>query len=199
MRARLICKLLITAFLFADLFAGPFADGAFSQIITARISGTVKDDFGTIVADATVTVKDEEQQVVTSTSTDKEGNYKIENLPIGSYKLTVEKEGLNSESIADIKLSVAAEVTLDLKMQLNLEGKAIKKIAPAYPDLAKRTHQEGRVIVGVLVKPDGTVDKALFLSGNQAFKAAALQAAQRWVFQKTNSGLSGRIAFTFKF
>jgi TonB family protein len=170
-----------------------------AQVITATINGTVKDDFGKQIAGANVTIRDEGKQPIAQALTDKDGNYKIENLPVGSYRLTVEKEGLNSESVSDIQLSVAAEVTLDLTMQLNLEGKAVKKVSPVYPDMARMMRQEGRVIVGVLVKPDGTVEKALFLSGNPAFKAAALQAAQRWVFQKTNSGLSGRIAFTFKF
>jgi TonB family protein len=188
---RLFCLLII---LFLTL-----AGVSLAQTITSTISGIVKDDFGNLIEGATVTVRDEERQEIAVARSDDKGKYEIGNLPIGSYKITVEREGLNSESISDIKLSVAAEVKLDLTMQLNLEGKAIKKISPTYPDLARMTRQEGRAIVGVLVKPDGTVEKALFLSGNPAFKTAALQAAQRWVFQKTNSGLSGRIAFTFKF
>lgn len=169
-----------------------------AQTITATINGTIKDDFGQKVANAKLTLKDENQNIVATATSDNEGRYQIDNLAIGSYKMVVESEGLNSETVEDIKLSAASEVTFDLVLQLNLEGRAIKKVAPVYPELAKRTRQEGRVVVGIMVKPDGTVEKALFLNGNTVFKAAALQAVQRWVFQKTNSGITGRIAFVFK-
>jgi TonB family protein len=170
----------------------------FAQDIACTIRGSVKDDFGRPIIDATVTTKDEEDQVIATVKTDKDGNYEVADLPIGSYKLTVESEGLKSEEIKDIKLTVAAEQTFDLKLKTSLEGKAVKKIPPTYPEVAKLAQQQGRVVVGILVKPDGTVDKVLFLSGNAIFKAAALQAAQKWTFQKSSNGLSGRIAFNFK-
>jgi TonB family protein len=190
MRGRLFCSLVIAVNLLVSV--------SFAQNITSIISGKVRDDFGKPVEGATVLVKEEQRTVATAT-TDKEGKYRIDNLAVGNYKLTVEKEGLNSESVSDVRLSVASELELDLTMQLNLEGKAIKRVSPAYPSFAKMTRQEGRAVIGVLVKPDGTVEKAIFLGGNPAFKETSMQAAQRWVFQKTNTGLSGRIAFTFKF
>ncbi|MEW6733066.1 MAG: TonB family protein [Acidobacteriota bacterium] len=191
MRARLLTTLLVMMVLPVE--------ATLAQNIAGAISGIVKDDFGKTVAQATVTVKDEEQAIVAAAKTDTEGRYRIDNLPLGNYQLTVESEGLNSESVIDIKLTVASEVKLDLNMQLNLEGKAIKKIFPTYPALARTTRQEGRVIVGVIVNSEGKVEKTLFISGSEVFKSVALQAAQRWLFQKTNSGFSGRIAFNFKF
>ncbi len=175
-----------------------FSISIFSQTITATIKGTVKDDFGRPVVSAVVTVKDESQQVVSTAKTDQDGHYEVTDLPIGNYNLTVECDGLKSEAKTDIKLAVASENISDLRMQANLEAKAIKKIGATYPEAAKATMQQGRVIVGVLVKPDGTVDKVLFLAGNTIFKSAALDAAQKWQFQKSINGYSGRIAFGFK-
>jgi len=171
---------------------------SFAQDVTCTIRGSVKDDFGRPIIDAIVTAKDEEDKTIATVKTDKDGNYEVANLPTGSYKLTVESDGLKSEEITDIKLTVAAEETFDLKLKTSLEGKAVKKIPPTYPEVAKLSQQQGRVIVGILVKPDGTVDKVVFLSGNAVFKSAALQAAQKWTFQKSSNGLSGRIAFNFK-
>ncbi|MFY9221691.1 MAG: TonB family protein [Blastocatellia bacterium] len=171
---------------------------SFGQTITASIKGTVKDDFGKPVTGATITVKDEEQQIVTTATTDESGSYQVLDLSIGSYKLVIEKDGLKSESITNINLNAASEEVFDLHMQASLEGKAIKKVAATYPDVAKLTQQQGRVIVGVLVNAEGKVDKVLFLAGNNVFKSSALQAAQKWVFEKSNSGFSGRIAFNFK-
>lgn len=171
---------------------------SFGQTITASIKGTVKDDFGKPVIGATVTVKDEEQQIITTATTDESGSYRVLDLSVGNYKLVVEKDGLKSESITNINLNAASEEIFDLHMQASLEGKAIKKVAATYPDVAKITQQQGRVIVGVLVNPEGKVDKVLFLAGNNVFKSSALQAAQKWVFEKSDSGFSGRIAFNFK-
>ena len=66
---------------------------SFGQTITASIKGTVKDDFGKPVTGATITVKDEEQQIVTTATTDENGGYQVLDLSIGSYKLVVEKDG----------------------------------------------------------------------------------------------------------
>ncbi len=171
---------------------------SFAQVITSTINGTVKDDFGRPIMDAVVIVKDEEDQVISTIKTDKDSKYEVADLSTGSYKLTVESEGLKSEEITDIKLTVAAEQTFDLKLKTSLEGKALKKVPATYPEVARLAQQQGRVVVGILVKPDGTVEKVLFLSGNVVFKSSALQAAQKWTFQKSPNGLSGRIAFNFK-
>lgn len=189
MTSRIFSLLTIVLFSFFTTFA---------QDITSTINGTVKDDFGRSIVDATVTVKDEEGQIIGTVKTDKDGKYEVKDLATGSYKLLVESEGLKSEEITDIRLTVAAEQTFDLKMKTSLEGKALKKVPAIYPEVARLTQQQGRVIVGILVKPDGTVEKAMFLSGNAVFKSAALDAAQKWTFQKSPNGLSGRIAFNFK-
>lgn len=168
-----------------------------AQTLTSSIKGTIKDDFDRPVASANITVQDELLSVVANTKADDQGFYSL-NLPIGKYRLVVESEGLTSTSAVEVSLAVGTEEQVDLKMQPNLEGKAIKRTPAIYPDVAKSSHQEGRVVVGVLVKPDGNVDKVLFLSGNPIFKFASLQAAQKWVFQKSNTGLSGRIVFNYK-
>lgn len=174
------------------------SSASFAQDIASTINGTVKDDFGRAIVEATVTVKDEEGNVINTVKTDKDGKYEVVDLPTGSYKILVESEGLKSEEIRDIKLTVAAEQTVDLKLQTSLEGKAVKKVQAVYPEVARIAQQQGRVVVGILVKPDGTVEKVLFLSGNAVFKSAALDAAQKWTFQKSPNGISGRIAFNFK-
>ena len=80
----------------------------------------------------------------------------------------------------------------------NLEEKAVKKVAPVYPPLAKRKRVQGKVMVGLQVSADGTVSSMDFLEGNALFKPASMEAAKQWVFQKSTSGMSGHIVFRFQ-
>lgn len=80
----------------------------------------------------------------------------------------------------------------------NLEDKAVKKVTPPYPALAKRKRVQGKVIVSVRVEADGAVSAAEVLEGNSLLKPASLEAARQWVFKKSTSGMSGHIVFKFQ-
>jgi TonB family protein len=80
----------------------------------------------------------------------------------------------------------------------NLEEKAVRKVAPVYPPLAKRKRVQGRVMIGLQVSPDGTVTDMEFLEGNALFKPASMEAAKQWAFQKSQNGMNGHIIFKFQ-
>jgi TonB family protein len=80
----------------------------------------------------------------------------------------------------------------------NLEDKAVKKVTPVYPPLAKRKRVQGKVVVGLQVSDDGTVSNAEFLEGNALLKPASMEAAKQWRFQKSSGGMSGHIIFRFQ-
>jgi TonB family protein len=80
----------------------------------------------------------------------------------------------------------------------NLEEKAVKRVAPVYPPLAKRKRVQGKVVLGLQVSGDGTVSGMDFLEGNALFKPASMEAAKQWVFQKSSGGMSGHIVFRFQ-
>lgn len=62
--------------------------------------------------------------------------------------------------------------------------------APSYPSVSRRAREEGRVLLRVLVNPEGTVDKIEVqqTSGFQRLDDAALDAVRRWRFQPARSG-----------
>jgi TonB family protein len=80
----------------------------------------------------------------------------------------------------------------------NIENKAVKKVQPLYPPLAKRKRIEGKVVVALQISPDGNVAGADFVEGNSMFKPVSLDAAKQWGFQKTSGGMSGHITFKFQ-
>ncbi|MEW6729768.1 MAG: TonB family protein [Acidobacteriota bacterium] len=79
----------------------------------------------------------------------------------------------------------------------NVEGKAVKKVAPIYPPLAKVRRIQGKVNIGVQVNSEGKVIEVEFLEGNVLFKPASLEAARQWVFSQSSSGMTGHIVFKF--
>jgi TonB family protein len=66
-----------------------------------------------------------------------------------------------------------------------LQGKAIKKVQPPYPPIAKAARASGAVQVQVTISETGEVIEASVVSGHPLLRDAALQAARRWMFQPT--------------
>jgi TonB family protein len=85
-----------------------------------------------------------------------------------------------------------------------LQGKAIERKIPDYPQLARQIHLEGQVVVEVVISPDGRVESAHAISGHPLFVKAATDAAWGWRFQPTMIGdvpvrVTGVLTFVFKF
>ncbi|HWX40416.1 MAG TPA: energy transducer TonB [Blastocatellia bacterium] len=85
-----------------------------------------------------------------------------------------------------------------------LQGKAIERKIPDYPQLARNIRLEGQVVVEVVISPDGRVESAHAVSGHPLFVKAATDAAWGWRFQPTMIGdlpvrVTGVLTFVFKF
>jgi TonB family protein len=57
-----------------------------------------------------------------------------------------------------------------------------QRVAPAYPEIAKRMHISGMVKVAATVAPDGSVSSTRAVSGNRVLADAAEQAVHKWKF-----------------
>jgi protein TonB len=84
-----------------------------------------------------------------------------------------------------------------------LAGKALKRVQPAYPEMARRTGIEGAVVVEVLLDERGHVLSARGVSGHPLLRDNAIRAAKEWTFSPTLlNGVAvkvvGTITFNFK-
>jgi hypothetical protein len=84
----------------------------------ASISGVVTDATGSAVPGATVKVQNLETGAVRNLVTDSVGRYDATVLPVGSYKVTVEKTGFQAQSKTEIALAVAQRVEVDLGLSV---------------------------------------------------------------------------------
>ncbi|MBZ5701410.1 MAG: TonB-dependent receptor [Acidobacteriia bacterium] len=112
------------AFLLAALLLG-FSRGLPAQEITGTLSGTVTDTSGAIVPDATVIVVRTETGAVRQTTTSSAGIFFFNSLPIGSYRMSVEKAGFKKYEASGIELHVNDK--LDLPVQLTV-GEIAEKV-----------------------------------------------------------------------
>jgi protein TonB len=83
-----------------------------------------------------------------------------------------------------------------------ITGKAIRKVQPPYPQIAKQVRAQGTVPVQITISEDGRVLSATVVSGHPTLHDAAKQAAMQWVFSPTVLNgkavkVSGVISFNF--
>jgi TonB family protein len=62
------------------------------------------------------------------------------------------------------------------------ERNVARRVAPVYPELAKRMHISGAVRISASVAADGSVTDAKAVSGNKMLSPAAEEAVKKWKF-----------------
>ena len=89
-----------------------------AQTFRGTILGTVTDASGANVPGATVTVHNNDTGLVRMTETQIDGSYRIPELPIGTYDVTIEKSSFRTSVTKDVQVSVAAERRVDTALEL---------------------------------------------------------------------------------
>lgn len=77
------------------------------------------------------------------------------------------------------------------------ERKVLSKVAPVYPDLAKRMHVGGVVRVEVVVGPKGAV-KSRVLGGNPVLIESDSDAVRKWKFETASAHTTEVLQVTFE-
>src|ERR1700674_175318 len=89
----------------------------FSQGNLGRITGTITDQSGGVIAGATVTVKDVQRGLSRTLTTGDSGEYNAPNLLPGSYAVRAEAKGFRATEQQNILLEVGKEIRVDLSLQ----------------------------------------------------------------------------------
>ena len=92
---------------------------------TANIVGTVTDPSGAVVSNAKITITDEENGFIRTTTTNATGSYKAPELPNGRYELRAEAQGFKSYEQKDITLNVGDTVRIDAALQVGSVGQSV--------------------------------------------------------------------------
>ena len=64
-------------------------------------------------------------------------------------------------------------------------ARAIKKVAPVYPEEARAARISGVVRLHVIIGKDGKIEQLEVISGHPLLQQAALDAVRQWQYQQT--------------
>ena len=122
-------KVLYT-FLLVACYLIPFT-AAVAQQTNATIVGNVADSSGAVVVGATVTTTNTETNTVRSTVTDSSGQYTLPSLPSGTYSLSVEMAGFQTQRVQSIVLDASQTARQDFKITAGKVNETIEVDAGA--------------------------------------------------------------------
>jgi hypothetical protein len=89
-----------------------FSSSAFSQTVTTRVSGTIKDRNEAVVSGVKVTLTDTASRDTKESTTNDQGSFTFTDVRPGTYSLTAEGSGFKKTVIPDIVVHIDAPVAL---------------------------------------------------------------------------------------
>src|SRR5216684_3480 len=92
--------------------------GAIAQVQNGQFSGTVTDPSGAAVPNAKVTITNQAINLSVTVMSNQTGAYSAKELPVGTYKITVEASGFKTFSDVGVVLNAGSTAHVDAKMAL---------------------------------------------------------------------------------
>lgn len=124
-----------------------FALLSFGQTNKATLSGTVTDAQGAVVPAAKVVVKNNATGATRESTTNDEGFFEIPLLDIGSYSVTVSKQGFSAVKRDNITLQTSTETRVDVQLQVGEITNEVTVTSEA-PLVQTESSDRGSVISG---------------------------------------------------
>ena len=134
--------LVVLVFGFVLLLSGQLIAG-----VTASISGTVTDATGAVVVGATVTATNVDTSVATTQTTNGQGFYSFQALPLGKYTLDVQQTGFKGYRQTGLVVDVNSALVVDVALQVGAAAEKVE-VSSAALHVDTESTQMGEVITG---------------------------------------------------
>ena len=95
-------------------------------------------------------------------------------------------------------LSSAPLTGADVPAEHHAGRKVVKRVLPAYPELARQLQITGAVKLLVMVEPSGKVKSARAMGGNPTFVEAAMAVIGKWKFEPEPQESTENVEIDFK-
>ncbi len=122
------------------------APAAHAQFDTATVLGTVTDENGAAISNATVSLKNIATGVLATAQTDENGNYQFFNVKIGTYQVTAEAQGFSKGVAENVQVTVNARQRVDLAMKAGALNETVTVSADSVPLLETETSVRGQIV-----------------------------------------------------
>jgi hypothetical protein len=119
-RASLLCLLALLGTVF--FLGGGIAWG---QAATGKVVGTIFDQQGAVIPGAKVTVTNIATGVISAGATDSAGYFEVPNLPIGTYKVTVEQQGFETATTQAKELQINQTLRFNITMKVGSTNQSV--------------------------------------------------------------------------
>src|SRR5216683_3740342 len=143
------CRFATAQMFFAVLILSMTVTTGSAQTFRGTILGTVTDTTGAVVPGATITIRNVNTGLIRTTETQADGSYRVPELPIGTYDVTVEKGDFQTSVTSGVKVDVAAERRVDstlkpgaVKEQITVSGEELPEIETTSDTLGGTLTQE---------------------------------------------------------
>jgi len=111
--------------------AGLISFSAFAQDTTGRILGVITDPSGSAVPKATIRVTNVQTNVTNTAVSADDGAYQVLELPIGSYRVTVEATGFRRSVATPQPLEINQSLKIDVKLEVGATSETVQVEASA--------------------------------------------------------------------
>jgi TonB family protein len=96
-----------------------------------------------------------------------------------------------------IALLLSAGLVSTVRAQKIVDRKVKTRVAPVYPEAARKMGLEGIVKIQVTIAPDGTIRETKVIGGHPILVNAALDAVKKWKFETAAAASTGTLEFKF--
>ena len=143
----------------------------FAQVTSGNVTGTVYDPSGAVAPNAAVAVRNNDTGVVTSTVSNASGDYRIPDLLVGTYTLSVTATGFQPAELTEVVVSLNQTVTANVTLKVGDAAASVDvTAAPAVIDTSTAQLQstfEPRELTGLPTASNGAgvINLSLLSSG----------------------------------
>jgi hypothetical protein len=140
---------IVSAFIaLAFVFSGPL----FAQTSNATLGGTVADASGALIPGVSVTATNTGTAIVTTVLTNEAGAYQFASLQTGTYKVTAELSGFQTQAYNNVTLGVSQQVRLNFTLQIGGVAQSVEVTEAADTLIATSSSSVGSVLPDTKVK-----------------------------------------------
>ncbi len=119
---------------------------ALAQFENGSIVGTVRDSSGAVVPDATVTVTNTATGIVSTRTSNGDGDYEVPALRVAQYNVVISKPGFASASASNIAVTISSRQRIDLTLTVGEAATTVDVVSGVNLQLETDTSQRGQII-----------------------------------------------------
>src|SRR5689334_6388689 len=110
------------------LTASLLAISSFGQVTDGNLVGTIYDASGKVIPEASIGARNAATGIIAETKSDQSGAYRFNNLPVGSYRVTVASAGFATAQ-KDLSIELNATVTANVTLSVGTAAQSIEVVA----------------------------------------------------------------------